>query len=121
FDYSYELFKELSRSKSKPAEYIEKPLESLGLGQNYLKMINMEGRVIIDLYKLVQRDYKLRSYKLDAVAEEFLKMNKIDLPSSKIFKNFKNGKPSDIKEIAVYCLKHCELVNKLIIKLNVIS
>lgn len=121
FDYSYELFKELSRSKSKPAEYIEKPLESLGLGQNYLKMINMEGRVIIDLYKLVQRDYKLRSYKLDAVAEEFLKMNKIDLPPSKIFKNFKNGKPSDIKEIAVYCLKDCELVNKLIIKLNVIS
>lgn len=121
FDYTYEFFKNMSRSKSKIAEYVEKPLESSALGQNLLKMINMEGRVVIDLLKLVQRDYKLRSYKLDSVAEEFLQMNKVDLPPSKIFKNFKNGTPADLKEIAVYCLKDCELVNRLIIKLEVIT
>ena len=32
----------------------------------------MEGRVVMDLLKVVQKDHKLGSYKLDAVAENFI-------------------------------------------------
>jgi DNA polymerase elongation subunit (family B) len=37
----------------------------------------MEGRVLIDIMKVVQRDHKLDSYKLDNVKSHFMKMNKM--------------------------------------------
>ena len=121
FDYSEKFLEKLSRNKERPAYYEEKKLQSSALGDNDLHLINMEGRVCIDLMKVVQRDHKLESYKLDFVAETFLKSNKIDLPPRKIFENFRNGAPDKIKEIAVYCLKDCVLVNHLIIKLEIIA
>jgi len=33
----------------------------------------MHGRVVIDLIKVIQREYKLSSYKLDEVSKYFLK------------------------------------------------
>ena len=50
----------------------EKVLSSSALGDNILKYVEMEGRVIIDLMKVVQREYKLDTYKLDNVASHFI-------------------------------------------------
>ena len=50
----------------------EKMLSSSALGDNILKYVDMEGRVIIDLMKVVQREYKLDTYKLDNVASHFI-------------------------------------------------
>lgn len=120
FDYADIFLDRLSRNKDRPAKFIEKKLASAALGDNTLKYFDMEGVVGIDLMKVVQRDHKLESYKLDFVAETFLKNRKIDLPPRKIFENFVDGRPEKIKEIAVYCLKDCVLVNKLIMKLNIL-
>ena len=60
------------RLKTKTAEYKEKQLSSSALGDNFLKYIDMQGRVIIDMMKNVQRDFKLDSYKLDNVASHFI-------------------------------------------------
>ena len=49
-----------------------KKLSSSALGDNTLYYINMHGRVLIDLLKVVQRDHNLVSYKLDHVAENFI-------------------------------------------------
>ncbi len=54
------------------ADYKVQNLSSAGLGDNILKYIDMPGRVQIDLYKLVQRDHKLDSYKLDFVSGYFI-------------------------------------------------
>jgi len=48
-------------------------LSSAALGDNVMHYYNTIGRVQIDLMKLIQKDYKLNSYKLDAVAEHFMK------------------------------------------------
>lgn len=118
----HELFLQtLNRNITIPAKYEEKPLSSSALGDNMLKIINIEGVVGIDLLKVVQRDYKLASYKLDDVAYEFMRENKLDLPPRKIFENFHNGSPDKIKEIAVYCLMDCELVNRLVLKLETLA
>ena len=55
----------LSRMKSKGLRLDEKNLSSSALGENILNYINMEGRVNMDLLKIVQKDHKLVSYKLD--------------------------------------------------------
>ena len=96
-------------------------LSSSALGVNILKYIDIEGIVQIDLLKVVQRDYKLDSYKLDNVAKQFMKQQKVDLSPKELFKNFKDGSSDKIKEIAVYCIMDCKLVNDLINKLQVIT
>jgi DNA polymerase elongation subunit (family B) len=73
------------------------------------------------LLKVVQRDHKLDSYKLDNVAKHFMKQQKVDLSPKELFNNFKDGSPDKIKEIAVYCIMDCKLVNDLINKLQVIT
>ena len=65
-------FSELGRKKDKCSKFVEKKLSSSALGDNMLRYYDAEGRVQIDLMKVVQRDYKLSSYKLDSVAEHFL-------------------------------------------------
>jgi len=65
-------FCEIGRLLDHESPYVEKALSSSALGDNLLKYIDMEGRVLIDIMKLVQRDHKLDSYKLDTVASSFL-------------------------------------------------
>ena len=48
-------------------------LSSAALGDNMMHYYNTIGRVQIDLMKLIQKDYKLNSYKLDSVAEHFMR------------------------------------------------
>ena len=56
-------------------------LSSAALGDNVMHYYHMIGRVQIDLMKLIQKDYKLNSYKLDSVAEYFMReiIKKIDI------------------------------------------
>lgn len=107
-------------SKIEKIVFKNKSLESAALGQNFLYYIETEGRVQIDLYKLVQRDYKLDTYKLDFVAETFMGLNKIDLSPQQLFKNYSDGSIDKITEIAEYCIKDCELCNDLMDKLCVV-
>ena len=120
------LYRRLQRLKSEYAnnskiELTIQDLSSSALGVNILKYVDIEGIVQIDLLKVVQRDHKLDSYKLDNVAKHFMKQQKVDLSPKELFKNFKEGTPDKIKEIAVYCIMDCKLVNDLINKLQVIT
>ncbi len=63
----------LSRIKDYQCKFEEKRLSSSGLGDNLMYQFNIPGRIEIDLMKMVQQDHKLTSYKLDKVAENFMK------------------------------------------------
>ena len=58
--------------KTKASTLEIKKLSSSALGDNVLKYISMEGRIVMDLLKIVQKDFNLVSYKLDSVAETFI-------------------------------------------------
>nr|YP_010806472.1 DNA-dependent DNA polymerase family B [Bodo saltans virus] len=72
-------FEKMSRINNEVCEWKEAKLSSSALGDNILKYYKMTGRVIIDLMKVAQRDYKLSSYKLDYVAANFIKENIVNL------------------------------------------
>ena len=55
-----------------PSAFKEQKLASSALGDNTFKYMEWKGRVIIDVMKVVQRDHKLDSYKLDHVASVFI-------------------------------------------------
>ena len=99
---------------------IEQKLSSSALGDNSLKLFDMDGIVTIDLFKVMQRDHKLDSYKLDNVASIFIGSKKDDLKPKEIFEKFK-GTSNDRCIIAKYCIQDCLLVNKLLHKLKIIE
>ena len=56
--------------KCKP---LNKRLSSSALGDNELKYLNMDGRVLFDVVKEIQKGHNLESYKLDNVASHFMR------------------------------------------------
>ena len=56
--------------KCKP---LNKRLSSSALGDNELKYFNMDGRVLFDVVKEIQKGHNLESYKLDNVASHFMR------------------------------------------------
>jgi DNA polymerase elongation subunit (family B) len=108
------------RTVSREISLIEQKLSSSALGDNTLKLFDMDGIVTIDLFKVMQRDHKLDSYKLDNVASIFIGSKKDDLKPKEIFEKFK-GNSTDRCVIAKYCIQDCLLVNKLLHKLKIIE
>ena len=67
------------------SKFLTKNLSSSALGDNVLKFFEMKGRVQIDLLKVVQRDHKLDSYKLDRVAENFINQDITKFDGNKLY------------------------------------
>ena len=57
----------------KQCKMMSKELSSSGLGDNILKYIFMDGRVVFDIQKEIQKGHSLDSYKLDNVSAHFMK------------------------------------------------
>jgi len=66
-------FSKLSRIIGEESPWKEKQLSSSAMGDNLLKYFDMGGRIIIDLMKVLQRDAKLDSFKLDNVSSYYIK------------------------------------------------
>ena len=97
-----------------------KELSSSALGQNDLFLIDMHGRINLDLYHWVKAREKLDSYKLDSVAEKFLGEKKVDMDYKRLFE-MARGTPSEIARVGVYCVQDCHLLVKLSIRLQIFA
>jgi DNA polymerase delta subunit 1 len=77
---------------------------SKAFGQRDSKETGIEGRLQLDMLQVMQRDYKLRSYSLNAVCAHFLGEQKEDVHHS-IITELHNGTAESRRRLAVYCLK----------------
>lgn len=75
----------LGRMPNRPAKLELKELSSAAMGQNKMATIEMPGRVRLDLFQYIKRNYALDSYKLDSVAAVFMASDVIEAtgPSGK--------------------------------------
>ena len=73
-----------SRIKNKRCNFVDTQLSSSALGDNKIRYYNAYGRIQIDLMKVVMRDYKLESFKLDKVAENFLQGKVLNIEENKL-------------------------------------
>jgi DNA polymerase elongation subunit (family B) len=85
-----------------------------------MNFIDLQGRMTIDVFTLIQRDFNLETYKLDAVAEKFLGANKDPLNHHDIFmcyelgmKESKHGVSKSMALVGKYCVKDSLLVLEL--------
>lgn len=61
-----------NRETKRTTEGLEERTTFLASGQHDLKFVNMKGRIQIDLYNYMRREYQLSKYKLDYVAGHFI-------------------------------------------------
>lgn len=98
---------------------------SSAYGNQKIKYLEWEGRVIIDLLPFVKRDHKLDNYKLDTVGKHFLGGDgKEDLSANELFKCYDVGikdrkninTPKARKSVGIagkYCMVDSRLVARL--------
>lgn len=71
-------FEYLGRVKNSPTRAVDRVMVTKQTGARASKKINIEGRVILDMFVAIQKDYKLSSYSLNGVSAHFLKEQKED-------------------------------------------
>ncbi|XP_058835484.1 DNA polymerase delta catalytic subunit [Topomyia yanbarensis] len=94
----------------------ETVIHSKQMGRRENKFVNFEGRVPFDLLFVLLRDYKLRSYTLNAVSYHFLQEQKEDVHHS-IITDLQNESDQTRRRLAMYCLKDAYLPLRLLNKL----
>ena len=74
--------------------------------------INLEGRIILDIYTYLIREIKLRSYSLNNVSFQYLGEQKEDVHYSLISKLWKQNEYTR-RRLAMYCMKDAYLPLRL--------
>lgn len=140
YDYSYldrrllnrlDDWPRMGRMLYKETTMKEKSWSSGAYGFNRICMLDMEGRISLDMLPLIRREHKLPTYKLDLVAQYFLDANKHDVTPKQMFAIYKACKEDlDTKnslstenaeamaKVVKYCIQDSELVLRLLEHLN---
>ena len=101
------------------ARRVERSIASAAYGCNEHVLLEIPGRVQVDLLAYLRRDMKLESFKLDAVARVLTGDSKIDLPPAQIFAKIA-GTDEDRAEVGVYCMQDTKLVLDIFTKRSVL-
>jgi DNA polymerase I len=75
------------------------------------------GRVIVDSFEIIKKDFSLMRYSLDFVSDRLLGESKIPVKISEIEKLWR-GSDSDLERLSEYCLKDSMLAMNLLKKLR---
>jgi DNA polymerase delta subunit 1 len=109
-------FPYFGRVRELKTEAKDNRFSSRAFGTRDSKQVTMEGRIVLDVFPLMQREHKLRSYSLNAVCSHFLGEQKEDVHHS-IITELQNGNDDTRRRLAVYCLKDAYLPQRLLDKL----
>jgi len=98
---------------------------SSAYGKQELCILNIPGRLSIDMLAVVRRDEpNLEKYNLDYIAEKFINDRKNDVSAKEMFDIYKNYKSDPLKyqddyiRVLKYCVQDSALVIKIMNKLN---
>lgn len=105
-------FNAFSRSRLNPMKGKDSTFSSNQTGSRESKEWTIDGRVVFDMFQVIQSNHKLSSYTLNNVANFFLGLQKEDVHHSEITK-LQNGSSTDRRRLAVYCCKDAELPLRL--------
>jgi len=99
----------LSRLIQHRSELEEKEFSSKAYGSSTTSRFDIPGRIDMDLYTYVKREYKLKSYKLNSVAQHFLGQGKGDLTIPEMIAYVQSKDTAKMREVVEYCLQDTEL------------
>jgi len=105
-------FDQFTRVRAKRIVAKDAKFSSAQTGSRESKEWSIDGRVVFDMYQVIQRDKKLSSYTLNNVSAHFLNQQKEDVHHSQITK-LHQGTADDRHRLAVYCCKDALLPLRL--------
>ncbi len=117
-------FSRLSRMLDHVCTVEEKAFKSAAYGDNKYLRVDIPGRLNVDLMIWVQRNMpqdRYPSYALDVVAETEIGQNKHDVDYKQIFAAYRTGNEEKCTEVGDYCCQDAVLVQRLCIKLDVVT
>jgi len=82
--------------------------------------VSVPGRVVLDSYEIVKKDFSLVRYGLDFVAETLLKQKKEDVKHSEIEKLWE-GNQEEFRRLVFYARNDAQLAMDLVLKLNLVD
>lgn len=106
-------FEFLTRLNNQKVKGKEAKFSSAQTGTRESKEWSVSGRIVFDVYQVIQRDHKLSSYTLNNVSSHFLNQQKEDVHHSMITK-LHEGTADDRRRLAIYCCKDAYLPQKLL-------
>ncbi|CAI8054471.1 DNA polymerase delta catalytic subunit [Geodia barretti] len=109
-------FPYLGRVRDSRTTMRDSTFDSRAYGKRVNKIISIEGRIQFDLFQILLRDTKLRSYTLNSVSYHFLGEQKEDVHHS-IISTLQKGNEQTRRRLAVYCVKDAVLPIRLLDKL----
>nr|QBK87527.1 MAG: DNA polymerase elongation subunit family B [Marseillevirus LCMAC201] len=112
-------FSKMGRLIGQRSKTEERNWSSSAYGAQKFNFIDIPGRLHIDMYPVIFKDYgSLMSYTLNDVSEYFLGDKKIDLLADEMIRMWHRGGEDNIRKIVTYCNKDSYLPLKLMKKLN---
>jgi len=119
FDIPY-ILERMDKNSVKPAfgRCSSKRVMARKLGMRY--RVSIPGRVIVDSFEIVKKDFSLQRYGLDFVSEKLLGMKKDGVKHSEI-KNLWLGNDEEYKRLVNYCRKDAILALELVAKLQLLD
>lgn len=78
----------MGRLQKKPTEMSTMVWKSGAYGTNVINILQMEGRMSIDMLPIVKRDYRLDKYSLEFVSQHFLGRGKLDVKAVDMFRAY---------------------------------
>lgn len=120
----------MGRIIGEESRLVTKLWESSAYGHQNINILEMDGRISIDLYTIIKRDFKLDKYDLNSVAKKFIGKEKHNIKPVEMFKIYESTKrsitemdllraKSEMTRIMEYCIQDSELVIDLMEKLNI--
>jgi DNA polymerase I len=119
FDFPY-ILERMRQTNVKPifGRCTQKHVMARKIGPRF--KISIVGRVIVDSFELVKKDFSLQRYGLDFVSRTLLKKEKVNVKHSEIEKLWRGGM-EDFLKLVEYCKIDSVLALDLVLKLNLMD
>ncbi|KAI6232728.1 DNA polymerase [Aphelenchoides fujianensis] len=114
-----EVLRSLSRVPNALATVRNVRKNSKEKGSRVYQQVRLNGRIVLDVYWVIRKEYPLRSHTLNNVSYHFLGEQKEEVEYKNIVRLHEGG-PDDRRRLALYCLKDADLPLLLLEKLMVV-
>ncbi len=111
----------ISRLRGYKCEIRDEKFQSSARGDNNYRRVEIPGRLNIDLLIWVKANMNEDFYNLDHIAEKQIGEKKRDVDHKEIFAAFRSGDAEKLTVIGDYCCQDSVLVQKLVVKLDVVT
>ena len=103
-------WKQMGRIMNKSTEMSSMKWKSGAYGYNEINILEMDGRISVDMLPIIKRDYRLDKYSLDFVSKQFIGREKHDVQPVDMFLAYEH-QTFVFEKVREFLMEHSEIAN----------